>query len=428
MLNTSQLDAGWQDLVGRMGSAAELEASAKASGALVRRREIKSAADLLRLALAYGPCGKSLRETAAWAQMTGLGELSDVAVLKRLRGCATWLEGLVGNLLARRLGRVGLTGGRPVRLVDSTTISERGSDGADWRLHCCYDPRIGRCVDCELTPTSVGEHLRRVKVAPGEIWLGDRNYAKGDGLHHVMQAGADFVVRISWNSLSLRTRHGQPFGLAGRLERLGKAGRAQWRAIAHTPDGKTVPVHVLVRRKPAEAIKREIKRITEKAARRGRTRRSGKPDRRSLIAARYTIVATSLDEPANQIFDLYALRWQIEIAFKRLKSLLHIDRLEAKDPDLVRTWILAHIIAALLIEDHAAEALDFPPLLSAAPPELPRHCWRLFKILRDAVFIAISGPFLPAGIIQNACRLVRLLFEPTRRKRRRRPFPEFVIS
>lgn len=361
MLNTSQLDTGWKELLGRFGSVEQLEGSAKASGALVRRREIKSAEDLLRLALAYGPCGKSLRGTAAWAQSIGVGELSDVAVLKRLRGCAGWLQELVGGLLAKRLGCVGLTGGRPVRLVDGTTISERGSDRADWRLHYCYDPRIGRCVDCELTPASVGEHLRRVKIAPGEIWLGDRNYAKGDGLHHVMQAGADFVVRISWNSLSLRTRHGQPFDLAGRLERLGKADRAQWRAIAHTLDGKAVPVRILVRRKPPEAIEREIKRITGKAARRGRTRRSGKPDRRSLVAARYTIVATSLDEPANQVFELYALRWQIEIAFKRLKSLLHIDRLEARDRDLVRTWILAHIIAALLIEDHAVEALDFPP-------------------------------------------------------------------
>jgi IS4 transposase len=122
-----------------------------------------------------------------------------------------------------------------------------------------------------------------------------------------------------------------------------------------------VPVRIVVRRKPPEAIEREIKRITEKAARRGRTRRSGKPDPRSLIAAQFTILATSLSEPAGQIFELYALRWQIEIAFKRLKSLLHIDRLEAKDPDLIRTWLLAHIIAALLIEDHAAQALDAPP-------------------------------------------------------------------
>ena len=143
-----------------------------------------------------------------------------------------------------------------------------------------------------------------------------------DGLHHIVQAGAGFVVRVSWNSLSLRTRHGKPFDLAGRLKRLGKAEWGQWQAIAHTAEGMTVPVRILARRKPPEAIAREIERITGKAARRGRTRRSGKPDRRSLISARYTVVATSLDEPAGQILDLYALRWQIEIAFKRLKSLL----------------------------------------------------------------------------------------------------------
>ncbi|WP_147157506.1 transposase, partial [Reyranella soli] len=181
------------------------------------------------------------------------------------------------------------------------------------------------------------------------------------GLHHVVQAGADFVVRISWNSLSLQTAREQPFDLARRLERLDKAEHAEWKAIIHTADDKTMPVRLLVQRKPPEAIEREIKRITEKAARRGRTRRSGKPDPRSLIAAQYTILATSLDKPADQIFELYRLRWQIEIAFKRLKSLLHIDRLEAKDPDLVRTWLLAHIIAALLIEDHADEALDSSP-------------------------------------------------------------------
>lgn len=362
MLKASQLDGGWRQLLSRLGSSEELEASAKVSGALLRRREIKSAEDLLRLALAYGPCGMSLRGVAAWAQTVGLGELSDVAVLNRLRGCADWLEEIVGGLLARALSSSSVTIGRIIRLVDGTTISGPGSDRADWRLHYGYDPRIGRTVDCQLTTAREGEHLRRVEVAAGDIWLGDRNYAKGDGLHHVVQGGADFVVRVSWNSLALRTAQGVPFDLARRLVRLAKAEHAEWRAIAHTPDGKTVPLRILVRRKPPEAIEREVRRITEKAARRGRTRRSGKPDPRSLIAAQFTIMATSLDEPAEQIFDLYALRWQIEIAFKRLKSLLHIDQLEAKDPDLVRTWLLAHIIAALIIEDHADEALgSFPP-------------------------------------------------------------------
>jgi hypothetical protein len=361
MLTASDLDSGWKQLLGRFGPLSELEASAKASGALVRRREIKSAEDLLRLALAYGPCGMSLRGVAAWAQTMGLGELSDVAALKRLRSSAAWLEQIVGSLLARRLSDQPMAGGRVIRLVDSTTISERGSDRADWRLHYSYDPRAGRTIDCELTTAGTGEHLRRAKVKAGEIWLGDRNYAKGDGLHHAVKAGADFLVRISWNSLALRTASGQPFELATRLEQLEGAEHAEWKAFAATANGRTVPLRVVARRKPPEAIEREIKRITDKAARRGRTRRSGEPDSRSLVTAQFTILATSLDEPADQLFELYALRWQIEIAFKRLKSLLQIDQLEAKDPELVRTCLLAHIIAALLIEDHADEALDSPP-------------------------------------------------------------------
>src|SRR5229473_1330318 len=147
MLNASQLADGWKQLLSRLGSAEELEATAKASGALLRRREIKSAADLLRLALAYGPCGMSLRTAAAWAATMGLGDLSDVAVLNRLRASADWLQEIVGWLLAQRLNCSSATPGRIIRLVDGTTISEPGSDRADWRLHYSYDPRS------ERTPT-----------------------------------------------------------------------------------------------------------------------------------------------------------------------------------------------------------------------------------------------------------------------------------
>lgn len=363
MLDASQLDCGWKSLLARLGSIEDLEASAKASGALVRRREIKSAGDLLRLALAYGPCGMSLRTAAAWASTMGIGDFSDVAAMKRLQASAAWLEEIVGSLLARRLEDcpAAVSAGRVLRLLDSTTMSQPGSDRADWRLHCSYDPRRGRIAHCELTTARVGEHLRRSKAAQGELWLADRGYAKGEGLYHLVQNGADFVVRVSWNSLSLRTAEGKPFDMAHQLERLGEGCHAQWQVLAVTPSGQTVPLRLLVQRKPPEAIEREIERITQKAARRGRTRRSGKPDPRSLVAAQFIVLATTLVEPADQVFELYRLRWQIEIAFKRLKSLLHIDQLPAKHPDLARTWLLAHLIAALLIEDHAAEVLDAPP-------------------------------------------------------------------
>ena len=49
------------------------------------------------------------------------------------------------------------------------------------------------------------------------------------------------------------------------------------------------------------------------------------------------------------------------MAFKRLKSILRLDRLPAKDPGLARAWIAAHLLLALLIEDTTAQMADFSP-------------------------------------------------------------------
>jgi hypothetical protein len=55
------------------------------------------------------------------------------------------------------------------------------------------------------------------------------------------------------------------------------------------------------------------------------------------------------------------MRWQVELAFKRLKSLGGFATLQASDPGLARSWLLAHLIAAVLIETSLSEVLDAPP-------------------------------------------------------------------
>src|ERR671912_567925 len=98
---SSSLEAQWPDLVAAVSAAIDLEATARTSGTLVRRREIRSAEALLRLALAYGPGGLSLRTAAAWAGVSGLADLSDTAVVKPVPKAAGWLGGVAGALLRR---------------------------------------------------------------------------------------------------------------------------------------------------------------------------------------------------------------------------------------------------------------------------------------------------------------------------------------
>ena len=84
----------------------------------------------------------------------------------------------------------------------------------------------------------------------------------------------------------------------------------------------------------------------------------------TLTSAKYLMVLTSLPTDAvaaSAVLAAYRLRWQVELAFKRLKSGLGIDRLLARDPTMARSWLLAHLIFALMIEDGASEVLDSPP-------------------------------------------------------------------
>ena len=59
--------------------------------------------------------------------------------------------------------------------------------------------------------------------------------------------------------------------------------------------------------------------------------------------------------------DSNRLRWQIELAFKRLKSLLHIDRLPTWTERGSRSWLYAHLILALLCDDLSQDFLESSP-------------------------------------------------------------------
>src|SRR3954447_17712646 len=137
MTDTTLLETGWSEALEAIGTALDVEASARSSGALKRARAVRDGAG--RLALAYGGCGLSLRQTAAWAAARGIADLSDVALLGRLTAASGWLGTVAAALLAARVP-AGDTGGRRLRLVDGTAVCHPGADHTSWRLHVSYDP------------------------------------------------------------------------------------------------------------------------------------------------------------------------------------------------------------------------------------------------------------------------------------------------
>lgn len=378
----------WEGVLARLEEHADLDASAREYGALRRARAVRSGAQLMRLVLVYVLSGLSLRGTVAWAEASGEASLSDVALLKRLRGCGPWLAMLCSRLGAAACpeaacGEPGPWSGRRVVAVDASAIASPGGRDKAYRLlHTVY-PRIGvrgmdvvaqRFLVTQLSDRHQGEVLDLGGVEAGEIRLGDRVYGRYRDLAAVGAAGADYVVRLSARALKLDSFVA---GAAGRfLNRAEVCRRAEAEGLQDLPvrirGAKAAPLlaaRLIVLPLPPEQAE-AARRVMKKNARKwGYT-----PSQDALACAGCLMLITSLPSPAagapawpaETVLALYRRRWQVELAFNRLKSLLQLEALRAFDPDLVSAWVHAVLLVALLID------LDRPSVQPEAPDSPPQ--------------------------------------------------------
>ena len=345
-LLSSLLPGNWREL------AAE-------TGALKGLRKDKSADGLLRTLLMHLGCGHSLRETVARA--AGLADLSDVALLKRLRKCEEWLRRLCVELL-RESGVSAEDVALSLRAFDGTTVKEPGR-GSLWRLHYAVRLPSLECDFFELTSAKgagTGESLSRFPVRAGDLVLADRGYSTGPGLRHVADCGGHAAVRVNTKSLRLRGAEGQAFSLLGAVSSLRSAGAVgSWAARVEVKGGEPVAGRVCAIRKTREAARQAVAKLRRTAARKQRRLR---PE--TIQYAKYVIVFTTFPEAefdAAAVLRWYRLRWQVELVFKRFKSLAGLGHLPKHDPTSARAWLYGKLLVALLAEKTLRHASAISP-------------------------------------------------------------------
>jgi hypothetical protein len=332
------------------------EEAARTSGALRRTRAFKDAATLLRCLLMHLGEGCSLAETAARAATLGWTNVSGVALFKRLRASEQWLRQLAEGLW--RQSRPVLTTGRRVRAVDATVVCEAGQTGSVWRVHYSIDLSNLQCDFLELTTPKGGERLTRFSVAPGELIMGDRMYGRPTGVGYVCGGGADLLVRINLKNMPLFTAGGQRLNVLAKLRSLKVKQPREWAVTVRTPVGMIAGRFVALKSSASERMR--VRRRLKKRAQRKQCVIS----KESMEAAGYVMIWTSLppdDFPTAKVLEYYRLRWQIELAFKRMKSLLGLGQLPKRSDASSRAWLHGKLLVALLIERLIADAESFSP-------------------------------------------------------------------
>lgn len=353
----------------RLPTDLDLNSLARATKAVQRRRGdgVEDGTTLLRLCLARGPGGKSLQETAVWAHLNGVAQLTSQSLNERLHRSVGFLAAITHRLLAgKRAVTPSLWAGRCLHIADGSSLSQPGSKGTDWRLHAVYDLSQSRFSHVEVTDQHGAESLLRGAPAAGEVLIADRGYAKAKELQACLDPAGpharDFIVRVGWKALALRDPQGEAFDLSAYMQTLAADAGPQECAVqavvgaARQP--RLLPLRLIV--VPLPPDKAEINR---KKLKRTASKHQDTLDPRSLIAAGFMVLVTSLPAaiPADEICTAYRLRWQIELAFKRLKSLIHIDRLPTRTTDGGLSWLYPHLILLLLTEDICQDFLESSP-------------------------------------------------------------------
>lgn len=319
--------------------------------------KITTGAELLRLVLLHAGADLGLRQTVTLVAEGGGPDVSHVTLHKKMRLAAPFLEALVSRLTAASADAAPERwAGYELAIVDGSSFCSPGADGTDARIHLQLRLTDLEILEVHVEDSSVGESFKRFSWHKGQLALGDRGYANPPGIAAVVEQGADVLVRVNRTALPMRTPRGELIDVMTWLRTLKGYMPREQAVVVRNGDREIQGRLIAYRLSAAEA---------EKARAWVRRERGSKASAVDLEAAQFVVLFTTV--PASRMstamcLELYRLRWQVELAFKRWKSLCHFDRLPNYRDDTIRTWLYAKLLLAVLLQRMAeGPSALFPP-------------------------------------------------------------------
>jgi hypothetical protein len=363
------------------------------------------ARQVMRILLMHAGMDLPLRQTVRWASEAGMPTVSHVSLHRKMKRVGPYLQELISRMADDRMGlRAESWGGYEVVAIDGSVVVPPGTSGAGGRLHVVLRVTDLCVVAAQITTTESGETLRRFAWSEGQLVIADRGYANPVGVAHVVEEGADILVRVNRGALPLYDDVGERIDLLAWVRRLSE-GKAHHRTATVLHGDTVIHGRLVAKRLPEDKI----------AQAQNRARREVGDDAETLELACWVMVFTTASAKRltdHQVIETYRVRWQIELLFKRWKSLCHIDRMPNYRPDTLVSWLSAKMVLLMMLErmaqpaPHASRSEtsppspeeDQPPAAKTMPPAKPRTSpsvlrrqpWKLASIVWPAMMAALA--------------------------------------
>ena len=315
--------------------------------------------DLLRMIFLHVGANLPLRQTVAWMAESGGPKVSAYCLHTRMRAAGAYLSALVARMTTWRSECVAeLWDGYSLMLVDATSFSGRVATGTDARIHAVLRLADLGVVQATALGVEHGETLRHFQWSERQLVIGDRAYCNPPGIAWAVERGADVLVRLNRSALPLLDRRGESFDVLQwvRPLREGQIVERAVRFVVNAEGGpRSIEGRVIATRLPDDKA--------DEARARVRKEQGRDVTAETLEMAAYVVLFTTATLTAERCLEAYRLRWQIELLFKRWKSICGFDGLPNERPDTIRSWLAAKLLLGLIVERMAARAdgVNTPP-------------------------------------------------------------------
>ena len=373
MGNTAPLDVlktatGWQAIESHLPE--DFEALAKEHKVIEVQygegvAKIRTASALLRLVLLHAGVGLGMRQTVALVAASGGPDISHVTLHKKERLSASYLAALVGRLTSMSAETAPERwAGYELALVDGSSFCEPGAEGTSARIHLQLRLSDLAILAVSAEDASVGETFKRFPWREGQLALGDRGYANPPGVATVVRQRADVLVRVNRAALPMYMPDatGERVNVMEFMRSLkGYMPREKRVVVRSREHGLDVVGRLIAVRLPESQA--------EKARAWVRRELGSKATATDLEAAHYVVLFATVPVERMSVgmcLELYRLRWQVELAFKRWKSLCAFDHVPNHRDDTILTWLYAKLLLAVLMQRMASgDRALFPPATDA---------------------------------------------------------------
>jgi hypothetical protein len=221
---------------------------------------------------------------------------------------------------------------------------------ANCKLQAGYEYKRGSLGFFEVTPGIRPDQAHSPSLpglaSEGDLVLADLGYFKAGTFRRYHDNGTFFLSRYLAFTTVCQAETGAPIDLGETLRRF-RGDFLEMSVIMGCAKTDQTPCRLICMRVSEQAANKRRRKLLQKARDHGHT-----PSQAHLALCDWTLLVTNVPAellPAEAAYHLYRVRWQIELIFKQLKSVMRIHRSDTGVESRLRCELCGKLIMAVLI-------------------------------------------------------------------------------